>query len=130
MAATVAHEINNPLEAVMNLIFLARGSCTRDSETHEYLEAAEKELERVSHIARQTLGFYRDTGTPTEVMVDELLKNVLSVYRSKLTSKDIAVNYQLDARRPLTASRGSCYRCSPTSSPMPLMRWSLEDRSK
>ncbi|MGA9960412.1 MAG: PAS domain S-box protein, partial [Acidobacteriaceae bacterium] len=88
MAATVAHEINNPLEAVMNLIFLARGSCPRDTETHEYLDAAEKELERVSHIARQTLGFYRDTGTPTAVVVDELLRNVLVVYRSKLTSKD------------------------------------------
>ena len=106
MAATVAHEINNPLEAMLNLIFLARGSCAQDSETHEYLEAAEKELERVSHIARQTLGFYRDTGTPTEVFVDELLKNVLAVYRSKLTSKNIAVNYRLEAHRPLTASRG------------------------
>ncbi len=106
MAATVAHEINNPLEAVMNLIFLARGSCPRDTETHEYLDAAEKELERVSHIARQTLGFYRDTGTPTAVVVDELLRNVLVVYRSKLTSKDISVIQQLKAPRPLTASRG------------------------
>jgi len=106
MAATVAHEINNPLEAVLNLIFLARGSCDRDSETHEYLEAAEKELERVSHIARQTLGFYRDTGTPVDVMVDELLKNVLAVYRSKLASKNIPVKYRFDSQRRLTASRG------------------------
>ncbi len=106
MAATVAHEINNPLEAVLNLIFLARGSCDRGSETHEYLEAAEKELERVSHIARQTLGFYRDTGAPTEVVVDDLLRNVLAVYRSKLLSKGIAVKYRLEAQHPLTASRG------------------------
>jgi len=106
MAATVAHEINNPLEAVLNLIFLARASCPHDSETHDYLETAEKELERVSHIARQTLGFYRDTGTPTEVVVDELLKNVLAVYRSKLSSKNIVVDYRLEAGHPLTASRG------------------------
>ena len=106
MAATVAHEINNPLEAVLNLIFLARATCPRDSETHDYLETAEKELERVSHIARQTLGFYRDTGTPTEVVIDELLKNVLAVYRSKLTSKNIVVDYQLEASHSLTASRG------------------------
>ncbi len=106
MAATVAHEINNPLEAVLNLIFLARGTCWRDSETHGYLETAEKELERVSHIARQTLGFYRDNGTPTEVVVDDLLKNVLAVYRSKLMSKNIAVEYRLESHRPLTASRG------------------------
>lgn len=106
MAATVAHEINNPLEAVLNLIFLARGSCDQNSETDAYLEAAEKELERVSHIARQTLGFYRDTGTPVDVIVDELLKNVLAVYRSKLTSKSISVKYQFDSQRRLTASRG------------------------
>ncbi len=106
MAATVAHEINNPLEAVLNLIFLARASCSRGSETHEYLETAERELERVSHIARQTLGFYRDTGTPTNVVVDELLRNVLSVYRSKLHSKNIAVRQQFGASSPLRASRG------------------------
>ncbi|MES2221365.1 MAG: PAS domain S-box protein [Acidobacteriota bacterium] len=106
MAATVAHEINNPLEAVLNLIYLARGTCPRDSETYDYLETAEKELERVSHIARQTLGFYRDTGLPTEIFVDELLKNVLAVYRSKLTSRNIVVDHHLAARRPLTASRG------------------------
>ncbi|MGB8481648.1 MAG: PAS domain S-box protein [Acidobacteriaceae bacterium] len=106
MAATVAHEINNPLEAVLNLIFLARATCPRDSETHEYLETAEKELERVSHIARQTLGFYRDNGRPTEVLVDELLRSVLAVYRSKLTTKNIAVDYRLEAIEPLTASRG------------------------
>ncbi|HTU50484.1 MAG TPA: PAS domain S-box protein [Acidobacteriaceae bacterium] len=110
MAATVAHEINNPLEAVLNLIFLARESCARESETHEYLEAAERELERVSHIARQTLGFYRDTGTPVDVVIDELLKNVLSVYRSKLMSKGIAVEYRLEARRPLMASRGELFQ--------------------
>jgi PAS domain S-box-containing protein len=106
MAATVAHEINNPLEAVLNLIFLARGASARGSETYEYLETAEKELERVSHIARQTLGFYRDTGTPTQVEIDELLKNVLAVYRSKLGSKNIHVDFKLDARSSLTASRG------------------------
>ncbi|HUV97679.1 MAG TPA: PAS domain S-box protein [Acidobacteriaceae bacterium] len=106
MAATVAHEINNPLEAVLNLIFLARATCPRDSETQGYLETAEKELERVSHIARRTLGFYRDSGTPTEVVVDELLQNVLAVYRSKLMTKNIVVDYELEAHRPLTASRG------------------------
>ncbi|MGC1872481.1 MAG: PAS domain S-box protein [Acidobacteriaceae bacterium] len=110
MAATVAHEINNPLEAVLNLIFLARETCDSNSEAHEYLESAEKELERVSHIARQTLGFYRDTGTPVDVVIDELLKSVLSVYRSKLMSKGIAVDYRLEARHPLKASRGELFQ--------------------
>ena len=106
MAATIAHEINNPLEAVLNLIFLARGSCVAGSETRGYLDTAEKEIERVSHIARQTLGFYRDTGRPSAVHVDELLGSVLTVYRSKLTSKNITVYRQFQASHPLTASRG------------------------
>jgi PAS domain S-box-containing protein len=106
MAATVAHEINNPLEAVLNLMFLARSSCPPGSETHGYLETAEAELERVSHIARQALGFYRDTGRPTEIVVDELLKNVLAVYRSKLNFRNIALRCQFTALHPLKASRG------------------------
>jgi PAS domain S-box-containing protein len=106
MAATVAHEINNPLEAVLNLIYLARATCSRETEAYGYLETAEQELERVSHIAKQTLGFYRDTGRPTNVAIDELLSNVLSVYRSKLNSKGIALHHQLEAHRPLRASRG------------------------
>ena len=106
MAATVAHEINNPLEAVLNLMFLARSSCPPGSETHGYLETAEAELERVSHIARQALGFYRDTGRPTEIVVDELLKNVLAVYRSKLKFRNIALRCQFTALHPLKASRG------------------------
>jgi PAS domain S-box-containing protein len=106
MAATIAHEINNPLEAVLNLIFLARASCTRESETHGYLEIAERELERVSQIARQTLGFYRDNGTPSEVFVDELLQNVVAVYRPKLNVRKMEVQCEFGAQRPLTASRG------------------------
>jgi PAS domain S-box-containing protein len=106
MAATIAHEINNPLEAVLNLIFLARETSTPGSELRGYLDTAEKEIERVSHIARQTLGFYRDTGRPTPVMVDDLLRSVLAVYRSKLTSKTITVRDQFRASHPLTASRG------------------------
>lgn len=105
MAATIAHEINNPLEAMLNLIYLAR-ACTRESETHGYLETAEKELERVSHIARQTLGFYRDTGMPTEIFLDELLKGVLAVYRPKLNVRKIAARVEFETTRPLTARRG------------------------
>src|ERR1700760_481540 len=56
MAAAIAHEINNPLESLMNLIFLARQNSSTGGKAHRYLLTAEEELERVSHIARQTLG--------------------------------------------------------------------------
>ena len=66
MAAAIAHEINNPLASVLNLIYLARQSDVSRQQVESYLATAESELERVSHIARQTLGFYRDTGSPSE----------------------------------------------------------------
>src|SRR6478735_1777679 len=64
LAATVAHEINNPLEAVTNLVYLAKTDLQNTERVSEYLEMASRELERVAHIARQTLGFYRDTSLP------------------------------------------------------------------
>jgi len=86
MAASIAHEINNPLESVVNLIFLARQDSAEGSKTYRYLLTAEEELERVSHLARQTLGYYRDTGLPAEVHLHSLIENVLTVYNAKLLS--------------------------------------------
>ena len=65
MAAAIAHEINNPLEALINVVYLARQHSAPDSRVTQLLITAEQELERVSHIARQTLGYYKDTGAPT-----------------------------------------------------------------
>jgi len=91
LAATVAHEINNPLEAVTNLIYLARldpalPECVRGS-----LAAADEELQRVSHIARQTLGFYRDTSQPVTIHVAEAIEEVLTVYERRLRYKESIV---------------------------------------
>ena len=60
LAATIAHEINNPLEAVTNFIYLAKTSPGVPEEVCRYLEVADQELARVVQIAQQTLGFYRD----------------------------------------------------------------------
>jgi PAS domain S-box-containing protein len=83
MAAAIAHEINNPLESLINLIFLARLNSPPEGKAHAHLLTAEQELERVAHIARQTLGYYRDTGLPIEVHLHELIENVLAVYQAK-----------------------------------------------
>ena len=64
MAATIAHEINNPLESLANLIYLARQNSEVEGEAHRCLLTAEAELERVSQIATQTLGYFRETGAP------------------------------------------------------------------
>jgi PAS domain S-box-containing protein len=106
MAATIAHEINNPLESLVNLIYLARQESGPDGKVYNYLLTAENELDRVSHIARQTLGFYRDTGSPTEVYLHQLMENVLSVNSSKLLAAGITTDKQFHEPRKVLVSKG------------------------
>lgn len=105
MAATIAHEINNPLDSVMNLVFLARTSSSINK-ARGYLQTAEKELERVAHIVRQTLGYYRETVAPVRVDVRELIEDVLSIYQRKLSANKISVDCRFDNHRPITANKG------------------------
>jgi PAS domain S-box-containing protein len=106
MAASIAHEINNPLESLMNLIYLARQNSPENSNVYQYLATAEEELERVSHIARQTLGYYRDTGSPVALYIHDLLQNVLIVYQSKLISTNIAADLQFNDTQKIVVRKG------------------------
>ncbi len=107
LAATVAHEINNPLEAVMNLVYLARNT---DGDNRALLEQADRELARVSAIAKQTLGFYRDTSSPTEVAVKDVVAKVLETYRSKLDAKQLEVNLEVASEMSLFLRRGDLHQ--------------------
>ncbi|HTU50710.1 MAG TPA: PAS domain-containing protein [Acidobacteriaceae bacterium] len=93
LAASIAHEINNPLEAVMNLIFLARLTVVNE-ETAGYLKAAEEELSRVSQIASQALRFHKQQSSAMATDMVELLDSVLTLYRGKLTRNKIQVNLE------------------------------------
>lgn len=92
MASTVAHEINNPLEAVTNLIWIARNDPAASEDLRKNLAKADDELRRVAHITRQTLGFYRDSSQKKPVSVREVLDSVLGLYTSRLHGKQISVH--------------------------------------
>jgi PAS domain S-box-containing protein len=91
LASTVSHEINNPLEAVGNLIYLARRTPGLPAPVAEHLTLAEEELGRVAHVTRQTLGFYRETKGMRPISLPALVEQVLSIYASKFRNKQVTV---------------------------------------
>lgn len=95
LSATVAHEINNPLEAVTNLIFLASATPDLPESARHHLVVAEQELERVAHITRQTLGFYRESNQPETVDLTLVVDAVLQLYRNKIESKRLQVERKI-----------------------------------
>ncbi|HUK88344.1 MAG TPA: PAS domain S-box protein, partial [Terriglobales bacterium] len=90
LAATVAHEINNPLEAVTNLVYLAREHSVR-GEVRDYLTMAEEELARIAHLTKQTLSFYREAKDPSAMTVGAVVNPLISVFASKARNKGIEV---------------------------------------
>lgn len=93
LAASIAHEINNPLEGVTNLIYLARLAAD-NPETKTYLSAADKELARVSQITNQTLRFHKQQTAATATDMSELLESILTLYRGKLSREGIALSVE------------------------------------
>ena len=89
MAATIAHEINNPLEAVTNLIYLAKTNQNIPDSVRRHLEVADEELARVGQIAQQTLGFYRDTSRPHALNVAAVISDVIAVFERRLSYKQM-----------------------------------------
>jgi PAS domain S-box-containing protein len=106
MAASIAHEINNPLEALLNLIYLARVSAGKPDEVRTYLHSAESELVRVSHIARQTLGYYRENVSPVNVSLVDVVQDVLRVYEPRLRANKISVHTDFSETPHLLLKRG------------------------
>ncbi len=106
LAATVAHEINNPLEAVTNLIYLVRRDPDLPEAARGRLKMADEELQRVSHIARQTLGFYRDTTAAVSVNVPEAIEEMLAIYQRRFSYKQIALHKKIAPGLRVCALKG------------------------
>ena len=90
LASSIAHEINNPLESVMNLVYLAQHA-ENPAEVAHYLATADKELQRVKLITSRSLRFYKQSTRPREVGCTELLNSVLDVYQSRLQNHSVSV---------------------------------------
>jgi protein-histidine pros-kinase len=91
MVATIAHEINNPLESLTNIIYMLKSNPTLEQKAKELVEVAEMEVGRLVEISRQTLAPHRETKLPVVTRVSELLDHVCGVFRSKLQSANIRV---------------------------------------
>jgi len=103
LAASIAHEINNPLEAVTNLVYLAR---RQPANVERYLALADEELDRIAQITKHTLGFYRDTASRVDVKVSEVLDDVLVLYSRKIQFKKIQLRREYAANDTVSAFPG------------------------
>lgn len=102
LAATVAHEINNPLEAVTNFIYLAK-KAAGSQDVCNYLAGAEEELERVAHVAKQTLGFYRGSKGAAPVKVGAEVSSLASVFMPRVRNKAIDFRQEIKAEIEILA---------------------------
>lgn len=106
IAASVAHEINNPLEALVNLVYLAQSGNVGDAE-RQYLAMAQKELERITAITTHALRFYRQQSSPAPVSIPELFESALALFQSPLSVSNITVErHWLDNLPPVVCLEG------------------------
>jgi signal transduction histidine kinase len=96
MAASIAHEINNPLDAIMNTLYLIRTSSGLSAQALDYLNVADGELMRIAHITRQTLGFYREFSAATTNSASALMGSVVNLLQSKIKANGATVEQQCD----------------------------------
>ena len=98
MAASIAHEINNPLEGMMNTLVPGAHDSGVPKAALKYLEVAEGELNRIAHITRQSLGFYREFSAATSNSVSALIDSVVNLLQAKIRSNGATVEQQCEER--------------------------------
>jgi PAS domain S-box-containing protein len=98
LAASIAHEINNPLEGVTNSIYLALQDHSLSENTRSYLTMADQELARVSQITTQTLRFHKQSSSAGETHLCEVMRSVLSLFGPRLKARQISVKVECDPK--------------------------------
>jgi PAS domain S-box-containing protein len=105
LAASIAHEINNPLEAVTNLLYLA-GQSEELMDIKEFVRSAERELRRVSVIANQTLRFHRQSSSPQEVTGEHLIESVVPLFQGRIMNSGVQVEKRNRTVEPVRCFEG------------------------
>lgn len=105
LASSVAHEINNPLESVTNLLYLIRQSAEME-EIQDYAATAERELRRIALITCQTLRFHKQADSPMSAFCDDLIGESLSIYQGRLVNSNILVEKRKRAKHPVECFTG------------------------
>lgn len=91
LAASIAHEINNPLESVTNVLYLLRVTPGLSERVRDHIHTAQMELDRVVHITKQTLAFYREVATPVKTSIPSLIEDVLMAYSGRIAGEHIQI---------------------------------------
>jgi PAS domain S-box-containing protein len=94
LAATIAHEIHNPLDSVSNLLYLMRHGATEE-ESKQFMAMAEQELARVTQISRAMLGLYRESKTPVQADLREMLLEILLLMERRINELGVTVHTDL-----------------------------------
>ncbi len=102
LAASIAHEVNNPLEAVINLIYLVSSDGHDLAVARSYMNQALEQIERVSHITQQTHRFHRQSSGPSSVKLHELVDSVIDLFRVKMAANKVSVKRQYDGEPSAT----------------------------
>ena len=105
LASSIAHEINNPLESVTNLLYLAKTNAD-PGPIRDYLEIAERELQRVSMISKQTLRFNKQSTRPSVVSCTDLFSEALAIYQGQIVNSQVLVEKRKRAKRPAECFEG------------------------
>ncbi|HET9743527.1 MAG TPA: PAS domain S-box protein [Terriglobales bacterium] len=106
LAGTMAHEINNPLEAVTHLLYLIEKSPSLDASARNYAQLATEEINRVGRIAKQALGFYREAATPVPVNIAALVREVVTLYMAGAQNKNVHLEAQAENEASIPAFPG------------------------
>jgi PAS domain S-box-containing protein len=101
LAATIAHELNNPLAAVTNILFLLEGHLSASDEVRALVRVAQEELARMTRIVQQTLSFHRQSATPVPLSISELLDSVLALIEPRLRTQRIQLLRRFEGEAPV-----------------------------